>query len=132
MDIKDQYSRIFLQESGKDFSADSIKKIRPIIWFNTRKNKGGLRLTDKGLQLVKECEIKTYKVNLPPDFALTPQIIVWIDHYIDSPFYITKKYIIVLKEKVAFELFLFSGDVRKLGYNRALSKAMDRNSSSKN
>lgn len=131
MDIKDRYSRVFLRESGRDFDEKSIKQIRPVIWYNTRKNKGGLRLTEKGLQLIEECNIKTYKVNLPPGFALTPQVIVWVDHYIDSPFYITKKYIIVLKEKVAFELFLFSGDVRKLGHDRALSKAMDRNSSSK-
>jgi hypothetical protein len=68
-----------------------------------------------------------YTIKLPPDFTLTPQIIVWLDHYIDSPFYINKKHIKVVREKIAFELFLFSGDVRKLGHTRALAKAMNRN-----
>ena len=29
-----------------------------------------------------------------------------------------------MKEKSAFELYLFSGDVRKLGHNKAMSKRL--------
>jgi hypothetical protein len=80
-------------------------------------------LTDEGLNFVQDdAKIKTYKIDFPKDFAITPQILVWLDQFIDSPFYITKKSITVLKEKAAFELYLFSGDIRKLGYNKALAK----------
>jgi hypothetical protein len=48
-------------------------------------------------------------------------VLVWLDNFIDSPYYITKKFIVVLKEKAAFELYLFSGDIRKMGYNKALA-----------
>ncbi len=41
-----------------------------------------------------------------------------------SPFFVNKKHIIVMKEKAAFELYLLSGDVRKLGHNRAMSKRL--------
>ena len=40
----------------------------------------------------------------------------------------TKKHIIVMKEKAAFELYLLSGDVRKLGHNRAMSKRLSQES----
>jgi hypothetical protein len=34
----------------------------------------------------------------------------------------------VLKEKAAFELYLFSGDIKKLGYNKALAKRLSQES----
>jgi hypothetical protein len=33
-----------------------------------------------------------------------------------------------MKEKAAFELYLLSGDVRKLGHNRAMSKRLSQES----
>jgi hypothetical protein len=35
---------------------------------------------------------------------------------------------VVLKEKAAFELYLFSGDIKKLGYNKALAKRLSQES----
>ena len=47
MDIKDRYTEIFLKAAGQDPSADDVKKLRTIWWWNVRgKNEGGLRLTD--------------------------------------------------------------------------------------
>jgi hypothetical protein len=76
----------------------------------------------------EDAKIKTYKIEFPKEFAFTPQVLVWLDNFIDSPFYITKKFIVVLKEKAAFELYLFSGDIRKLGYNKALAKRLSQES----
>ena len=67
-------------------------------------------------------KIKTYKVPFPDNLTITPQILIWLDNFIESPYFITKKDITVLKEKSAFELYLFSGDVRKLGYGKAMAK----------
>jgi hypothetical protein len=132
MDLKDRYSKMFLKEAGRDCANESVTKLRPVIWFNTRRKDGGYRLTEKGIELVEnECGIKIFKVDFPKDFSITPQILIWLDHYIDSPYFITKKYIKVVREKTAFELFLFSGDIRKLGHSRALAKAMGQNLPSK-
>ena len=55
---------------------------------------------------------------------MTPQILVWLDKFIDSPYYFNKKKIIVTEERTAFELYLFSGDVRKMGYAKAMASRL--------
>jgi hypothetical protein len=35
-----------------------------------------------------------------------------------------------MKEKAAFELYLFAGDIRKIGYNKALSQRLSQESAS--
>jgi hypothetical protein len=130
MDIKDTYTRVFLQAANLEATDSNIKQYKGIWWWNFRhKDQGGLRLTEEALKFIEEyAKIKTYKIEFPKEFAFTPQILVWLDNFIDSPFYITKKYIVVLKEKAAFELYLFSGDIKKLGYNKALAKRLSQES----
>jgi hypothetical protein len=130
MDIKDTYTRVFLQAADQDSSTDTVKKYKSLWWWNFRsKDSGGLRLTEEAMTFIQEdAKIKTYKIEFPKEFAFTPQVLVWLDNFIDSPFYITKKFIVVLKEKAAFELYLFSGDIRKLGYNKALAKRLSQES----
>jgi hypothetical protein len=132
MDQKDAYTKVFLQAANIEADEDTIKKYRAVWWWNIRnKEQGGLRLTDHALEfLEKYAKIKTYKVDFPKDFSVTPQILVWLDNFIDSPFHITKKSITVMKEKAAFELYLFSGDIRKMGYNKALAKQLSQESAS--
>jgi hypothetical protein len=130
MDIKDTYTRVFLQAANQPSDSDTIKKYKSLWWWNFRsKDSGGLRLTEEAMTFIQEdAKIKTYKIEFPKEFAFTPQVLVWLDNFIDSPFYITKKFIVVLKEKAAFELYLFSGDIRKLGYNKALAKRLSQES----
>ncbi len=127
MDTKDTYTALFLQAAGIETTAENIKKYRSVWWWNIRsKSNGGLRLTENGIQFITEdADIKTYSVELSKDFSVTPQILIWLDQFIDSPFYINKRNITVLKEKSAFELYLFSGDIRKMGYNKALAKRLN-------
>ncbi len=130
MDFKDTYTQVFLQAANIDPTPEKIKEYKSLWWWNTRnKNSGGLRLTEEALNFIEEyAKIKTYKIEFPKEFSFTPQVLVWLDQFIDSPFYINKKHIVVLKEKSAFELYLFSGDVRKLGHNKALSKRLSQES----
>ncbi len=130
MDIKDTYTKVFLQAANQSSDLDTVKKYKSIWWWNFRsKDSGGLRLTDEAIAFIEEdAKIKTYKIDFPKEFAFTPQVLVWLDNFIDSPFFITKKHIIVLKERAAFELYLFSGDIRKLGYNKALAKRLSQES----
>lgn len=125
------YTKVFLKAAGYDIdSEEELKKYQGTWWWSTRsKDQGGLRLTEQGFNfIVNSAGIKTYKVDFPSEFSVTAQVLIWLDRFIDSPYYITKKDITVLKERAAFELYLFSGDIRKLGHNKALSKRLSQES----
>jgi hypothetical protein len=131
MDRKDTYTSVFLKAAGQPHDAAYAKKFRAAWWFSTRgKDVGGLRMTDQCLEFVEtHSEIKTYKIELPKDLTIGPQVLVWLDQYLDSPFHLQKRYIRVLSEKAAFELYLFAGDVRKMGAAKALNKRLSQESS---
>ena len=131
MDVKDNYTKIFLKAANLQIPKEDIKSKRIEWWWNVRsKDDGGLRLTDPAIKFIETvAKIKTYKIDFPKDFKITPQVLLWLDKFIDSPYYITKRSITVLKERAAFELYLFSGDVQKLGYNKALSKRLSQDCS---
>ena len=127
---KDAYTKAFLQAAEIPLTEKNIKEYKAVWWWSFRKKEqGGLRLTEQALEFIEEhAKIKTYKIEFPKEFAFTPQVLLWLDNYIDSPFFVNKKHIIVMKEKAAFELYLLSGDVRKLGHNRAMSKRLSQES----
>ena len=121
MSTKDAFSSVFLKAAGIEKADEEIKSKW---WFNLRsKNEGGLRLTDEGLLFLNEqAKIKTYEVTIPKEVKITPQVLIWLDRYINSPWHLEKNTITVISEKSAFELYLFSGDVRKMGQSKAMSK----------
>jgi hypothetical protein len=125
--MKKTYTETFLKAADLEVTDEKVKEVLPIWWYNLRgKNNGGLRLTDQGIDFVENTAgIKTHQVDLPKEVAITPQILVWLDNYINSPYYLDKKYIKVLTEIAAFELYLFSGDVKKYGMSKSLSKRMN-------
>jgi hypothetical protein len=126
MDTKDTYTSVFLKAADQESPDTSIKKFRKLWWFNVRnKENSGLRLTEAGLDFVENsAKIKTYKIELEKDLTITPQILIWLDQFIESPYFIDKKYITVLRERAAFELYLFKGDIKKLGYSKAMAKRL--------
>ena len=121
---KEAYTKIFLKEKGMAMSEANIKQYMPLWWRNIRnKEKGGLRLTEDGFDLLSEIGIELYDIPYPKDMPLTTQVIIFLDQFIDCPYYFTNRSIFVTSEKKAVELTLFSGDLRKYG----LTKAMNRN-----
>ena len=124
---KDDYTKTFLIAADQNPTADLLKEKIIEWWYNIRsKDSGGLRLTKKGIDFAtKDAKIKSYTIKFPGKFTITPQILVWLDKFIESPYFITKKDITVLSERAAFELYLFSGDVKKYGYNKALRQRMN-------
>jgi hypothetical protein len=121
---KDQFTTVFLKAANVEITDTKFKDYKNAWWLNFRhKNDGGLRLSDQGIEFVqKYADIKTYFIEFPEDLKITPQILVWLDNFIKSPYHIGKKGITVLSEIAAFELYLFSGDVQKLGSNKAMAK----------
>lgn len=130
MDRKDVFTSIFLKASGSDTGNDAIQQYKSVWWYNTREKKqGGLRLTDSGINYIKDtADIKTYKIEFPKNLSMGPQVLIWLDQFLDTPFYLEKKFITVLSEKAAFELYLFSGDVKKLGAAKAMNKRLNQDS----
>lgn len=124
MNWKETYTKIFLKQSGKSVNDISIKQHYPIWWQNTRnKNEGGLRLTEEGYRFItEELNLAVYEVPLPRDFKPTTNTIIWLDQFIDCPYFLTNKSIYVTEEKKAFELHLFSGDIQKYGLTKALKR----------
>jgi hypothetical protein len=126
MNLKDTYTSVFLKAAEQPADEESIKKCKPIWWYNFRKkDEGGLRLTEAGLEFIQnQSKIKTYQIDIDKNITLTPQVLIWLDQFIDSPYFIDKKQITVIRERVAFELHLFSGDVKKMGYAKAMNKRL--------
>jgi len=124
MNWKETYTKIFLKQLGKSVNEVTMKEHMPVWWQNTRsKDEGGLRLTDEGYRFItEELELQTYAVPYPPDFELTTQTVIFLDKFIDCPYYMGKRGITVTDEKKALELHLFSGDIRKYGLTKALKR----------
>lgn len=120
---KSVYTKIFLKEIGEPATDQRAKEYLPLWWQNTRdKVEGGLRLTELGLEIVKRAGITVYDIPYPHDMPMTAQVIIYLDKFIDCPYYLDKKSITVTNERKAVELSLFSGDVRKYGIAKAVSR----------
>jgi hypothetical protein len=120
---KESYTKIFLQQWNKS-TDEANSKLFQRKWFinNRTKEGGGLRLTDDGYEfLVKELELVEYEIPFNEDIDISPQTIIFLDRYIDCPYYLTSKSITVFSQKKSFELMLFSDDIRKLGLVKAMN-----------
>ena len=122
MNWKETYTKIFLKNADISINPNTLKEYLPMWWKNSRsKDVGGLRLTDKGLDFItKKLDLKTYEVPFPVDFSVTTQTI--IDRFITCPYFLADDGIIVTNEKKAMELMLFSGDIRKYGISKAMTR----------
>ena len=124
MDIKLQLTKIVSNQLGWPSDDKTLQKNHCLIWQNPRaKVQGGYRLTDEGLDIfMAKMEMKSYEIDFPAELTITNKITIWLDRFIDGPYYITKKSIIVFKEKMAVQLILFSGDVEKFGIAKVMSQ----------
>ncbi len=86
-------------------------------WYNWRNSENcKFRLTDTGYEYFTEvAEIKFYEIKYPKELVITNKIIIDLDRYIDCPYYIDKKSLMVSSEKVAIQLVLFDGNLNNFG-----------------
>jgi len=124
MDVKRHLTKIISNHLGWPTDATTLEKNHVLIWQNPRKKEiGGNRLTDEGLSIFTEkMDMKSYEIDFPKEMTLTNKVTIWLDRFIDGPYYITKTSIIVFKEKTAVQLVLFSGDVQKFGLAKVMSQ----------
>jgi hypothetical protein len=123
MNWKETYTKVFLRELGKSSNDINVKEYLPLWWQNTRtKDAGGLRLTEAGFDVLTEIDLETYDIPYPKEMPMTPQVAIFLDQFIDCPYYLTNRSIAVTDQKKAVELSLFSGDLRKYGLQKAMSR----------
>jgi hypothetical protein len=124
MDVKTAYTRTFMQLLNQPDHEETVKSCYYTWWQNVRESyqARSLRLTKQGLDILKRLEIKTYTIKFPDKIIFTPQTFLWLDEYVDCPYYVDKKQIVVTMERMALQLMMFAGDVTKYGLARAMSK----------
>ena len=125
MDTKTAYTRTFMELLEQPIHDESIKTNYYTWWQNVRESyqARSLRLTREGLKMLERLDIKTYVIKFPDRIIFTPQTYLWLDEYVDCPYFVDKKSIVVTMERMALQLMMFAGDITKYGLARAMSKA---------
>lgn len=111
---------------------DANVKLHLNKWWQSRRTKdgGGLRLSLDGFEfLSEELKLEYFEVPFTGQIELSPQTIIFFDRYMDCPYLLTNQSVIVFSEKKAFELHMFSDDIRKFGLVKAMNA---RNKASQN
>lgn len=121
---RDVLTKIFLQQWGKTIDETNVNMYSRTWWQSNRVGKdNAFRLSDKGYEfLINELELKAYEVPFTEPIELSPQTIIFLERYIDCPYYLTNQSITVFSEKKSFELYLFSDDIRKFGLIKAMNE----------
>ena len=84
---------------------------------------GFLFLSDEGFEfLTTVLELKSYEIPFTEPIELSPQTIVFLERYIDCPYFLTAESITVFSERKSFELYMFSDDIRKFGLIKAMNE----------
>lgn len=117
------YTQMFLKQQEKSCDEANVKLHHRKWWQNTRtKETGGLRLTEEGYNhLANVLELTEYEIPFTEHVELSPQTIIFFDRFIDCPYYLTNQSITVFSERKAFELYMFSDDIRKYGLVKAIN-----------
>lgn len=120
---RDTLTKIFLQQWGKSIDDANVSMYNRTWWQSSRAGKNSFRLSDKGYEfLTTELELTEYEIPFTESIELSPQTIVFLERYIDCPYYLTTESITVFSEKKSFELYLFSDDIRKFGLIKAMNE----------
>lgn len=95
-------------------------------WKNIRKKqKGGMSLTERGFEALKQAEIKNYRIKFDEVLQLNNQVILGLDNFINTPFYVTHREIYVFDETTAIQIILFNGNLKKFVRAKRKSLSLD-------
>jgi len=121
---RDSLTKIFLQQWGKSTDEANLELYSRKWWQSNRASKQtAFRLSEEGFDfLTLTLDIKMYEVPFTESIELSPQTIIFLERYIDCPYYLTNQSITVFSERKSFELYLFSDDIRKFGLVKAMNE----------
>jgi len=122
MNIKTEITKYVADKNGLPTDDKSIRELKRIWWCSTRnKPKGGLQLTNEGVDQLILADIKCHLIKIDRSLELTNQNIIWLDNFIDCPWHLTDKDIRMFTERMAIQLVLFSGNIQKYLFSRSES-----------
>jgi len=117
---RDTLTKIFLTQWNVSTDDVNVRFYSRKWWVTNRAT--SYRLTNDGHEfLTKILEVKAYTIPFTESIDKSPQTLVYLSRFIDSPFYLTNQSITVFSEMKSFELHLFSDDIRKYGMIKALN-----------
>lgn len=120
MTSKESLTKIFLSQWGKSTDPANVELYFRKWWKSNRKT--GFRLSDAGFEfLTDDLDLACYEVPFTESIELSPQTIIFLDRYLDCPYYLTERSITVFSERRSFELYMFSDDIRKYGLIKAMN-----------
>jgi len=124
MIARDTLTKIFLAQWGKSIDDTNVKLYSRKWWQSTRVGKQtAYSLSEDGFEfLTNELDLKSYEIPFTEPIELSPQTIVFLERYIDCPYFLTNQSITVFSERKSFELYLFSDDIRKFGLIKAMTE----------
>jgi hypothetical protein len=101
-----------------------VEKYYKAWWRNTRfENQNSLRLSDAGyIAFTEKLNLTKYEIEIPKDTEWTAQLVLRLDNFLESPYYIRQHSIVVFREKTAIELILYGGNVQKYSWAKAESQ----------
>ena len=116
-------TRVFLQQWGKSTDPANCNFYARIWWkYHRVGNKSALRLSDAGLDFITgTLELAVYEIKFSEPIELCARLIIFLERYIDCPYHVTPRRLIVTSERKSFELYMFSDDIRKYGYIKAMN-----------
>lgn len=131
---REAYTKIFLKQLDRSTDEANVKLHLHKWWKSNRTKKGGgLRLSEEGYEfLVGELELEEYEIPFNARIELSPQTIIFFDQFLDCPYYLTTQSLTVFSEKKAFELYMFSDDIRKYGLIKAINSRRKDNQKEEN
>ena len=120
------YTKIFLKANNIAVNGPTIKEHHHLWFKNTRhrEHTGGLRLTEEGFNMCRDIDLKLYEIPFYDKLRLTTQVLIFLDKFIDCPYFVTDKSVYVSGEKKAVELTMFSGNILKYGLIKAMKKTL--------
>jgi hypothetical protein len=126
MTEQEYYTEIFKKELIANPLSYAVKDYKKL-WLNpVKKPKGGLRLSEFGYKVLSEhLDLAGYAILLPKNLDLKPHVLVYLDQFLNCPYYLDKMTITVYSERKAIELHLFAGDIAQYGLNKAKSRQRD-------
>jgi len=121
---RDTLTKIFLAQWGKGTDETNVKLYSRVWWQSTRVGKqNAFRLSEQGFEfLTTELDLKCYEIPFTEQIELSPQTIVFLERYVDCPYFLTSQSITVFSERKSFELMLFSDDIRRFGLIKAMTE----------
>ena len=124
---KEALTKIFLSQWNKSIDDANVALYMRKWWQSNRSNqKNGFRLSDDGFEfLAGTLDLTSYEIPFNESIELSPQTIIFLDRYLDCPYYLTYRSIIVFSEKRSFELYMFSDDIRKYGLVKAMNARLN-------